>query len=77
MKDLLNLLKQQSQSEEFDAIRIGLASPKMVRSWSYGEVKNQKPLTTVHLSLNAKVYFAAKFLVQLKTMNVCVVNTNV
>jgi DNA-directed RNA polymerase subunit beta' len=43
MKDLLNLLKQQSTSEEFDAIRIGLASPKMVRSWSFGEVK--KPET--------------------------------
>jgi DNA-directed RNA polymerase subunit beta' len=43
MKDLLNLLKQQSQTEEFDAIRIGLASPKMVRSWSFGEVK--KPET--------------------------------
>ncbi|MFW5447597.1 MAG: DNA-directed RNA polymerase subunit beta' [Methylophagaceae bacterium] len=43
MKDLLNLLKQQSQQEEFDAIRIGLASPKMVRSWSFGEVK--KPET--------------------------------
>ncbi len=43
MKDLLNLLKQQGQVEEFDAIRIGLASPEMVRSWSYGEVK--KPET--------------------------------
>jgi len=43
MKDLLNLLKQQNQPEEFDAIRIGLASPKMVRSWSFGEVK--KPET--------------------------------
>ena len=43
MKDLLNLLKQQPQQEEFDAIRIGLASPKMVRSWSFGEVK--KPET--------------------------------
>ena len=43
MKDLLNLIKQQSQPEEFDAIRIGLASPKMVRSWSFGEVK--KPET--------------------------------
>jgi len=40
---LLNLLKQQSQTEEFDAIRIALASPKMVRSWSFGEVK--KPET--------------------------------
>lgn len=43
MKDLLNLLKTQGQTEEFDAIRIGLASPEMIRSWSYGEVK--KPET--------------------------------
>ena len=43
MKDLLNLLKTQGQTDEFDAIRIGLASPDMIRSWSYGEVK--KPET--------------------------------
>jgi len=43
LKDLLNFLKQQNQNEEFDAIRIGLASPDMIRSWSYGEVK--KPET--------------------------------
>jgi DNA-directed RNA polymerase subunit beta' len=43
LKDLLNLLKNQGQTEEFDAIRIGLASPEMIRSWSYGEVK--KPET--------------------------------
>ncbi|ATC97398.1 DNA-directed RNA polymerase subunit beta' [Pseudoalteromonas spongiae] len=43
MKDLLKFLKQQNKTEEFDAIRIGLASPDMVRSWSFGEVK--KPET--------------------------------
>jgi DNA-directed RNA polymerase subunit beta' len=43
LKDLLNILKQQGQTEDFDAIRIGLASPDMIRSWSYGEVK--KPET--------------------------------
>ena len=43
MKDLLNILKAQGQSEEFDSLRIGLASPEMIRSWSYGEVK--KPET--------------------------------
>ncbi len=43
MKDLLNLLKQQNQIEDFDSIRIGLASPGKIRSWSYGEVK--KPET--------------------------------
>ena len=39
----MNLLKTQGNQEEFDAIRIGLASPEMIRSWSYGEVK--KPET--------------------------------
>ena len=43
MKDLLKLLKQQNQIEEFDAIAIGLASPEKIRSWSMGEVK--KPET--------------------------------
>ncbi|MGJ8682525.1 DNA-directed RNA polymerase subunit beta' [Paraglaciecola sp.] len=43
MKDLLKFLKQQHKSEEFDNIRIGLASPEMIRSWSFGEVK--KPET--------------------------------
>ena len=43
MKDLLKLFKQQGTVEDFDAIRIGLASPDMIRSWSYGEVK--KPET--------------------------------
>ncbi|NNF17603.1 MAG: DNA-directed RNA polymerase subunit beta' [Gammaproteobacteria bacterium] len=43
MKDLLKLFKQQAPVEDFDAIRIGLASPDMVRSWSFGEVK--KPET--------------------------------
>jgi len=41
MKDLLNLLKQQSQTEDFDAIRIGLASPDKIHSWSYGEVETR------------------------------------
>jgi len=43
LKDLLNMLKAQGQVEEFDSLRIGLASPEMVRSWSFGEVK--KPET--------------------------------
>ena len=43
MKDLLKLFKYQHPVDDFDAIRIGLASPDMVRSWSFGEVK--KPET--------------------------------
>src|SRR5271170_919510 len=43
MKDLLKLFKQQVPVENFDSIKIGLASPEMIRAWSYGEVK--KPET--------------------------------
>ncbi len=43
MKALLELFKQVQQDEDFDAIKIGLASPEKIRSWSYGEVK--KPET--------------------------------
>ena len=43
MKDLLKLFKYQHPVDDFEAIRIGLASPDMVRSWSFGEVK--KPET--------------------------------
>ena len=43
MKALLDLFKQVTQEEEFDAITIGLASPDKIRSWSFGEVK--KPET--------------------------------
>jgi len=43
MKDLLKLFRYQNPVDDFEAIRIGLASPDMVRSWSFGEVK--KPET--------------------------------
>lgn len=43
MKDLLKFLKTQNKIEEFDAIKIALASPDMIRSWSFGEIK--KPET--------------------------------
>jgi len=43
VRDLLNLYHRQRQPLDFDAIRIGLAPPDLIRSWSYGEVK--KPET--------------------------------
>ncbi len=43
MKDLLNLFNQQRPAQDFDSIRIGLSSPDLIRSWSFGEVK--KPET--------------------------------
>jgi DNA-directed RNA polymerase subunit beta' len=41
--DLKHILQSHAGAADFDTISISLASPKMIRSWSYGEVK--KPET--------------------------------
>ncbi len=43
MKDLLNFFDKPKDPLSFSAVKISLASPEKVRSWSYGEVK--KPET--------------------------------
>ena len=40
---MLNLFKQIQANDNFDVIKVGLASPEKIRSWSHGEVK--KPET--------------------------------
>ena len=60
MKDILNLLKNQGQSEEFDGIRIGLASPDMIRSWSYGEVKKPETINYRTFKPEREGLFCAK-----------------
>ncbi len=60
MKDLLNLLKSQGQTEEFDAIRIALASPEMIRSWSYGEVKKPETINYRTFKPEREGLFCAK-----------------
>ena len=60
MKDLLNLLKSQGQTKEFDSIRIGLASPEMIRSWSYGEVKKPETINYRTFKPEREGLFCAK-----------------
>jgi DNA-directed RNA polymerase subunit beta' len=43
LKDLLNFFDKPKDPLSFDAVRVSLASPEMIRGWSYGEVK--KPET--------------------------------
>ena len=60
MKDLLNLLKSQGQNDEFDSIRIGLASPEMIRSWSFGEVKKPETINYRTFKPEREGLFCAK-----------------
>jgi DNA-directed RNA polymerase subunit beta' len=60
LKDILNLLKNQGQPEEFDGIRIGLASPDMIRSWSFGEVKKPETINYRTFKPEREGLFCAK-----------------
>ena len=60
MKDLLNLLKNQGQNDEFDGIRIGLASPEMIRSWSFGEVRKPETINYRTFKPEREGLFCAK-----------------
>ena len=63
MNSALNdILNQVNKDEHFDAIRIGLASPEKIHSWSYGEVISRRRSTTVLRNLSAMACFAPRFL---------------
>ena len=42
MSKLLKVFEPVTINNNFDEIKISIASPDVIRSWSYGEVKNQK-----------------------------------
>ena len=60
MKDLFKTLRSQGHADEFDAIRIGLASPDMIRSWSFGEVKKPETINYRTFKPEREGLFCAK-----------------
>ena len=60
MKDLLAILKQENKEQDFDAIRVGLASPEKIRSWSYGEVKKPETINYRTFKPEREGLFCAK-----------------
>ena len=61
-KEVLNLFNQPKSGQTFDHIRIGIASPEKILSWSFGEIKNLKQLTIGHLNQKEMVFFVQEFL---------------
>ena len=61
MKDLLNLLKKTTDHEvDFDAIKVGLASPEVIRSWSFGEVRKPETINYRTFKPEREGLFCAK-----------------
>src|ERR1700759_4398824 len=60
MKALLDLFKQVQQPEVFDAIKIGLASPDKIRSWSFGEFTKPETINYRSFKPERDCLFCAK-----------------
>jgi len=60
LKDLLKLLNNQAADDDFDAIRIGLASPDKIMSWSYGEVRKPETINYRTFKPEREGLFCAK-----------------
>lgn len=58
----------------FDAIKIGLASPELIRQWSHGEVKKPETINYRTLKPEKDGLFCERIFTQARTGNVTVVN---
>lgn len=76
MKALLDLFKQTQGDEQFDVIKIGLASPEKIRSWSFGEVRKPETINYRTFKPERDGLFCAKILVQPKTTSAYAVSTS-
>jgi len=65
-KELSNLFKSSeiTESQNFNSIKITLASPEKIKSWTYGELKNLKQLIIERLDLKKMVCSVQGFLDQ-------------
>ena len=73
MNELIKLIEKPSLVN-FDHLKISIASPDEIVSWSHGEIKNPKPSTIELLNLKEADYFVQEFLDQSKIMNAYVEN---
>lgn len=62
------------QFTNFDQIKISVASPQVMREWSYGEVKNQKLLIIELCAPKETDFFAKKYSELQKNTNVIAEN---
>jgi DNA-directed RNA polymerase subunit beta' len=76
MKSLLDLFKQFAPDEHFNAIKIGMASPEKIRSWSFGEVKKPETINYRTFKPERDGLFCAKIFGPSRTMSACAVNTS-
>ena len=74
-KELTNIFNQSLGVQNFNSLKISIASPEDIRSWSFGEIKKPETINYRTFKPEKTVYSAQEYLDLLKIMNVCVANT--
>ena len=76
-KELTDLFKNSevSEAQNFNSIKINLASPEKIKSWTYGEIKKPETINYRTFRPEKDGLSALEFLAQSKIMSVCVENT--
>ena len=75
-KNLSKSFENQSITQEniFDSIKITLASPEKIKSWTYGEIKKPETINYRTFRPEKMVCFAQEYSVPLRITNACVEN---
>ena len=73
-KDITKLFKRDPVEERFDKIKISLASPEKIKSWSFGEIKKPETINYRTFKPEKDGLFCARILVQSKITNAYVEN---
>ena len=60
MRDFVKILKHENKEQDFDSIKVGLASPDKIRSWSFGEVKKPETINYRTFKPEREGLFCAK-----------------
>ncbi len=76
-KEVLDIFNQNKSAQNFDSIRIGIASPEKILSWSYGEIKKPETINYRTFKPEREGLFCARILDLLKIMSAFAENTNV
>jgi DNA-directed RNA polymerase subunit beta' len=76
MNELMNLLRPGRRPAGFDQIRISIASPEKIRSWSYGEIKKPETINYRTFKPERDGLFCAASSGRSRTTSACAASTS-
>ena len=73
-QEVMNIFNPVGQPQTFDQIKISIASPEKILSWSFGEIKKPETINYRTFKPERMVFFAHASLARSKITNACAAN---